>query len=123
MKTWIGGVLLAAVAYGARGAAAEDIVEIRLRGRFFAEPATVVVTVAVVPAEDHRFLVIAADGDRLFRSSEVALEGAHAQRVHTVELKNLPSGNYVLRAEVRSAEDVRGFAEETLVVGTPDHRQ
>jgi hypothetical protein len=98
---------------------AQDIVEIRLRGRYYTEPATVRVTVAVEPDEKNRTLVIQADGDRLFRSSEVTLDGDKGQRIHTMEFKNLPAGYYVLRAEVRSSADVRGAAEELLVVGDP----
>ena len=94
-------------------------VEIRIRGRFFTEPATVQLTIAVEPDRHNRALLVAADGDRLFRSSELALDGEHSQRLHTFEFKNLPAGQYVLRAELHSRSDVRGVAEEVLTVGTP----
>jgi hypothetical protein len=100
-------------------AASQDVVEIRIRGRYYPEPATVRVTVAVEPDQSNRTLVIEADGERLFRSSEVSLDGEKEQRIHTLELKNLPAGYYVVRAEVRSTEEVRGVAEELLVVGDP----
>jgi hypothetical protein len=97
-----------------------DVVEIRLRGRYYSEPATVRVLVAVEPDDANRTLVVEADGERLFRSSEVTLEGDRDQRVHTVEFKNLPAGEYVLRAEVRSASKIRGIDEaQLLVVGEP----
>jgi hypothetical protein len=98
---------------------AQDIVEIRLRSRYYMEPATVLVTIAVQPDHDNRVLVVQADGDRLFRSSEMRLEGENGQRIHTVEFKNLPAGQYVVRAEVHSSAEVRGAAEELLVVGQP----
>ena len=98
---------------------AEELVEIRLRGRFYSEPATVLITVTVRPEHDNRTLVVQADGERLFRSSEVALEGENGRRVHTLEFKNLPAGQYVLRAEVHSSAEIRGAAEELLVVGDP----
>ena len=98
---------------------AEEVVGIRLRGRFYSEPATVLVTVTVRPDQDNRTLVVQADGERLFRSSEVALEGENGRRVHTLEFKNLPAGQYVLRAEVHSSAEIRGAAEELLVVGDP----
>ena len=97
---------------------AQDVVEIRLRGRYFSEPATVHVTVAVEPDAKNRSLVIVADGDRLFRSSEIALDGDKGQRIHTMQFKNLPAGRYLLRAEVRSTASVRGAAQEELVVGS-----
>jgi hypothetical protein len=99
--------------------AAQDVVEIRMRGRYYSEPATVRITVAVEPDAKNRVLVIQADGDRLFRSSQVSLEGDKEQRIHTVEFKNLPAGYYTVRAEVMSKDTVRGSAEELLVVGDP----
>ncbi len=99
--------------------AAQDVVEIRLRGRYFTDPATVRITVAVEPNADNRALRIEADGDRLFRSSEVILEGEDGKRIHTVEFKNLPAGSYTIRAAVLSSAQVRGAAEEFLVVGDP----
>ncbi len=98
---------------------AQDVVEIRLRGRYFSEPATIRITVAVQPDAKNRSLVIVADGDRMFRSSQVPLDGENDQRIHTVEFKNLPAGHYVVRAEVHSSADIRGAAEELLVIGDP----
>jgi hypothetical protein len=112
-----------AVFCGAASAHTQERVEIRVRGRFFSEPATVLLTIAVEPDRNNRALLVAADSDRLFRSSEVALDGENSQRLHTLEFKNLPAGQYVLRAEVHSSDDVRGVAEALLVVGTPgEHR-
>jgi hypothetical protein len=71
----------------------------------------------VQPDQANRTLVIQADGERLFRSSAVSLEGDKGQRLHVMEFKNLPAGNYVLRAEVHSSAELRGVAEELLVVG------
>jgi hypothetical protein len=95
---------------------AEEVVQIRLRGHYFAEPATVQITVAVEPAADHRVLRIAADGERYFRASELALEGEKGKRLHSVEFKNLPAGAYVLVAEVHSTDSVLGKATQQLVV-------
>lgn len=116
MKVWhvALAVLVSTSAWSVR---ADHVVEIRLRGRYYTEPATVRVTVAVQPDEANRILVVQADGEQLFRSSEVSLEGDKGQRLHTVEFKNLPRGNYVLRAEVHSTAKLRGSAEQLLVVG------
>jgi hypothetical protein len=113
----IAAVIISACATLAAGA--QEVVEIRLRGRYYPEPATVRLTVTVEPDQSNRTLVVQADGDRLYRSSEVPLDGDKEQRIHTVEFKNLPAGNYVLRAEVHSSQAVRGVAEELLVVGDP----
>lgn len=101
---------------GSRPGQAREIVEILLRGHYYVEPATVQITVAVEPDADNRALRIEADGDSLFRASQLALAGATEKRLHAVEFKNLPAGNYTLRAEVLGQDDVRGMAEQELVV-------
>jgi hypothetical protein len=106
----------ALVATAALRGIAGEVVEIRLRGHYFAEPATVQITVAVEPDAANRVLRVEADGDRLFRSTEVTLTGEGDKRLHTVEFKNLPAGDYELRAEVLSNERVRGMASQELVV-------
>jgi hypothetical protein len=59
----------------------------------------------------------------LFRSSEVVLNGEDGKRLHTLEFKNLPAGSYTIRAAVLSTAQVRGAAEEFLVVGDPADQQ
>jgi hypothetical protein len=95
---------------------AKDILEIRLRGHYYAEPATVRITVAVEPGAENRSLLVEADGSHYFRSSAVTLDGEKEKRLHTVEFKNLPAGSYILRAQVRSTEDVLATATQDLVV-------
>ena len=107
---------LALAAAAVQTGAAKDVVEIRLRGHYFAEPATVQITVAVEPAAEHRALVIEADGEKYFRSSILALAGENEKRLHTVEFKSLPAGAYILRAQVRSTEDILATATQDLVV-------
>jgi hypothetical protein len=98
---------------------AKDVVEIRMPARYYSEPATVRIMIAVEPNEANRRLRVEADGDSLFRSSELPLEGENGKRLHTVEFKNLPAGNYVVRAAVWSSDDVRGSAQHALTVGVP----
>jgi len=107
---------------GARPGQAKEVVEILLRGHYFVEPATVQITVAVEPDAKNRSLRIEADGERLFRASQLSLDGATEKRIHSVEFKNLPAGNYILRAEVLGSEDVRGMAEQELVVSGSGQR-
>jgi hypothetical protein len=101
---------------GATHGDARDVVEIRLHGRYFIEPATVRILVAVEPDTENRALRIEADGDQMYRSSELRLDGANDKRLHSVEFRNLPAGAYTLRAEVRSSHDVRGSATQDLFV-------
>lgn len=98
-----------------RGNAA-DRVGIQISGHYFSEPATVRLVVTVEPDQANRTLRIEADGDRLFRSTEVSLEGLSEKRLHAVEFKNLPAGAYEIRAEVLSATEVRAMATDALMV-------
>ena len=103
---------------------AADLVQIRINGHFFAEPATVQLRVSVEPDQANRTLRIEADGDRLFRSTEVNLDGISEKRLHVVEFKNLPAGAYEVRAEVLSADTVRGTATgELMVLGAGDSQR
>jgi hypothetical protein len=119
----LGAAGAASLFMGSSLVAAQDVVEIRLRGHYFTDPATIRITVAVEPNAENRALRIEADGDTLFRSSEVVLEGEAGKRIHTVEFKNLPAGNYTIRAAVLSSAQVRGAAEEFLIVGDPGDQQ
>lgn len=98
-----------------RGSAAQ-VVEIMLRGHYFPAPATVIVNVAIHPDIDNYRLVIEADSERFFRSSQIELTGDTDKRIHTIQFKNLPEGAYVLRAEVRSRTEVRGHTQQNLTV-------
>jgi len=97
-------------------AGSEEVVEMRLRGHFFVEPATLNITVTVDPHELNRQLRIEADSLHLFRASVIALAGESEKRVHSVVFKNLPAGAYVVRAWVMSSSTVRGQAEQEVIV-------
>ena len=116
MKARTFAVIVALLTTAALRGIAGEVVEIRLRGRYFSEPATVQVTVAVEPDAANRVLRIEADGDRMYRSTEVELSGVNDKRLHTIEFKNLPAGAYELRAEVLSRDKVRGMASQELIV-------
>ena len=102
---------------------AREIVEIRVRGHYFSAPATVPITVAVEPGAQNRMLVVEADSEDYFRSSGIELAGENEKRLHSVEFKSLPAGEYTIRAEVRSKSEVLGTAVGALVVtGTAPER-
>jgi hypothetical protein len=109
-------LIIPLVALSGTSGSAKDNVEIRLNGRFFAEPATVQLIVAVEPNAENRRLRVEADGDNMYRSTEIDLAGASEQRLHTVEFKNLSAGGYTLRAQVLSNDTVRSQAEQEIMV-------
>lgn len=95
---------------------AKDNVEIRLSGHFYAEPATVQMIIAVEPNAENRTLRVEADGVNMFCATEVALAGDREQRLHTIQFKNLAAGEYTLRAQVMSNNNVRSQAEQEIMV-------
>ena len=116
---WMFGPLFVLAAGASTPGSAAMVVEIRLNGTYFAEPATVRFMVAVEPDKANRSLWIEADSGDLYRASEIALEGAGEKRLHQLVFKNLTAGHYTLKAEVRSSSGVRGMAtREVVVTGT-----
>jgi hypothetical protein len=100
---------------GIAGSARENV-EIRLSGRYFAEPATVQLIIAVEPDAKNRTLRVEADGDNMFCATEIQLAGDREQRLHTIRFKNLAAGEYTLRAQVLSGSDVRSQATQEIMV-------
>lgn len=110
-------VLLAALTAAlAVPATAGDIVEIHLRGHYYVAPATVDISVLVEPNAANRVLRVEADGDQMYRSTDIELSGASDRRQHLVEFKNLEPGTYQLRAVVLSTNQVRGMAVSDMMV-------
>lgn len=114
--SWIFGFVFVVAAGSTMPGSAADVVEIRLHGTYFSEPATVRLTVAVEPHEANRVLWIEADSSDLYRGSEITLSGAAEKRLHTMVFKNLTAGYYTVRAQVRSSTGVRGLATREVVV-------
>lgn len=98
------------------GGGARELVQIRLRGHFFAEPATVQITVAVEPGENNRLLRVSADGESYYRASDLTLDGGREKRLHTVEFKSMPAGSYMLVAELHSSDSLLGKATQEVTV-------
>jgi hypothetical protein len=109
-------VILGLTALSAPQSPAKEIVAITVHGYYFAAPATISITIAVEPGASNRALIVEADGDDYFRSSMIELDGEREKRLHPVEFRNLPAGEYKLRAQVRSKSAVLGTAVEWLVV-------
>ena len=109
-------VVLGLTALTSRQLPAKEIVEIRIRGHFYPAPATVPITIAVEPGDENRKLTVEADSDDFYRSSTIDLDGKNEKRLHMVEFKSLPAGDYVVKAEVRSKSQVLGTAVNQLVV-------
>jgi hypothetical protein len=81
--------------------------DLRVRPQVSYAPGSVLVSVWVPSASDHRALVVEADSGDFFRSSEIQLDGDRAPRAHTVVLQNLPAGEYRITASVKDSEGTK----------------
>ncbi len=79
-------------------------------------PTTVTVRVQVEPDADNRELEVVAESIAYFRSSRVPLEGASAPRTTSVEIRNLPAGNYEVESVLIDSGGRRRAAVRTQVV-------
>lgn len=79
-------------------------------------PALVRIRIDIEPAEENRRLVIAAESGGFFRSSDIPLAGHRAPRVHEMRWDGLPSGEYVLQAELHGVQGERATERIPFVV-------
>ena len=110
--------IIAAAAVAAGGAAprAQDSLKIQLNGRYYAEPASVDVLVAVEPSKDNRTLRVEADGVDFFRSSDLPLTGETERKYHTVMFRNIPAGDYIIRAVLLNGKRELATTQAQLMV-------
>lgn len=94
------------------GGATEKLM-LRVTPNVSAAPSTVVVKATVTRNADNRWLQIEAESGAFYRSSEVQLDGDKAPLITEVRLTNLPGGEYIVRAVLRS-----NLGEETVVQRT-----
>ena len=61
-------------------------------------PAILTVRTTIEPNDDNRMLTIEVDSSTYSRTSEIPLEGKNAQRTSVIELRDVPTGLYEVRA-------------------------
>jgi hypothetical protein len=113
VRTWLivlFGVLVAPLAH------VGEALTIDITPRVCLEGANVRVTVRVDPDPDNRILLIEADSVGFFLSSEIQLNGERAPLLHTLFLRSLPSGSYVVRATVTHTDGITRSAPMKLRV-------
>ena len=80
-------------------------------------PALVRIRTRVEPNADNRRLSVAVDGPSMYRSSEIALDGAGAPRMVELSVAGLPGGEYEISAVLIDASGhSRATARETVEV-------
>jgi hypothetical protein len=109
-------VLLAAVALATPTGKAASSLSVTVTPSVSVAPGHVVVTVVVEPSAENRALVIEADGENDFRSSERELEGEAAPRTHTIRYRDLAGGSYRLTARLLRANQGPEVAQQQFLV-------
>ena len=113
---WVFGLLLVLAAGATTPGTAASVVDIKLSGAYFSEPATLRIDRDRGANDANRTLWIEADGEGMYTASEITLNGANEKRLHQVMFKSLKAGHYSVRAQVRSSTGVRGVATREIEV-------
>ena len=64
------------------------------------EPAQLTIRTTIEPSEENRKLSVTIDSDAYASSSDIPLEGRNAARLNVIEIRDVPSGLYEVRAVV-----------------------
>jgi len=64
------------------------------------EPALLTIRTSIEPNENNRKLSVTIDSDAYTSSSDIPLEGRNAARLNVMEIRDVPSGLYEVRAVV-----------------------
>ena len=79
---------------GVRPSSADNAISMRVSPKQAFAPVNLRISVTIEPSADNRSVVIVADSDQFYRSSQIPLEGEHAPRTVNVEFKGVPGGHY-----------------------------
>lgn len=95
---------------------ADSELEIDVSPQYCHHPCLIRVQVQLEPHPDDRALVIEADNGVYFRSSLIQLSGEQAPAVHSLTLKGLPAGHFVIRATLNRADGLEALAQDQIDV-------
>lgn len=98
------------------GQSATEKLSLRVTPNVSSAPSTVSIRATVAPNPANRYLSIEADSGTFYRSSEIELDGDRAPLVTQLFLKNLPSGDYTVAAELRDNMGGRTVVRRTVIV-------
>lgn len=74
------------------------------------------IQVSVEPDARNRTLLVVADSDEFYRSSEFTLDGEDAARTHWLDWYRLPAGQYEIQAVVRGVDGHRAATSQPLTI-------
>jgi hypothetical protein len=93
-------ILVSSLATTASADDPERPLHVRISPTMAHAPADLYIYVSVARRPDNRLLRVSAESDDFFRSSETQLDGEYSARVTVVRFRELPPGDYEIRAEL-----------------------
>lgn len=112
----VAGTTLAFLIAASGGQGATEKLALRVSPHVSNAPSTVTIRATIEPSAANRYLAIEADSGTFYRSSEVQLDGDRAPVVTQMFLKDLPSGEYTVAAQLRDNMGGRTIVRRTVVV-------
>ncbi len=120
MTRCFGFTLAAAVLAGSMHLSADDAISITVRPAVTSFRGNALLKVIVSRNERNRSLVWEVDGPNYYRSSSISLDGAAAARSYVFMVKDLPGGEFDVRATVKRNDNSASVDRSAIkVVGGP----
>lgn len=98
-----------------RPVGAGERLAVKVSPRMAFAPADLNVLTSIEHNDDNRTVEIIAESEQFYRSSEFPLEGGLAPKSTYVRFRNLPVGDYTIRAIVRGSTGRELAISETIV--------
>jgi len=120
MKRYFGLAMAAGVLAGSMQMNADEAISITVRPAVTSYRGSAQLKVLVSRNEKNRVLVWEVDGPNYFRSSSITLDGAASPRTYMFMVRDLPGGEFDIRASVkRNDNSVATDRSVIRVVGGP----
>ncbi len=101
MKRYFGVAVVAGILAGSMQMSADEAISITVRPAVASYRGSAQLKVLVSRNERNRMLVWEVDGPNFYRSSSIALDGAASPRSYFFMVKDLPGGEFDVRATVK----------------------
>jgi hypothetical protein len=120
MKRYFGLAIAVGVLAGSMQMSADEAISITVRPAVASFRGSALLRVLVSRNEKNRMLIWEVDGPNYYRSSSITLDGAAAARSYFFMMKELPAGEFEVRATVKRNDSTAAVDRSTLmVIGGP----
>jgi hypothetical protein len=121
MKRYFGLVFVAGILAGSMLMSADEAVSLTVRPTVATYRGNAQVKVLVARNDANRMLIWEVDGPNYYRSSTMELDGASSPRIYFFMARDLPAGDFQVRATVRRSDRSVVMDSRTMkVVGGPN---